>query len=238
MARERTPGFVTGDGTSGGDVVRADGIGVDYRTADGVVTAVDGVSVRVAAGAFTVLAGPSGSGKSSLLRVLGLLDRPTRGAVQLGGVDVTALDARSRRRARRDRLAYVHQRPVTNLVDDLTAADQVRFARAARGMAAIDPAEVLATFGLAHRAGARPAQLSGGEQQRLAVAMAAAVEPLVLFADEPTAELDRHHADGVIAALATVAASGRAVVVASHDPGVMDAATHVLRLREGRTVDG
>ncbi len=213
-------------------------LGVDYRTVDRVVTAVDAVSVDVHHAQLLVLAGPSGSGKSSLLRTLGLLDRPTRGTVQLDGVDTDALGNRARRQLRRRRLAYVHQRPVTNLVDDLTAAEQVRFARAARGLSAIDPLPVLERFGIAGRATARPAHLSGGEQQRLAIAMAAAVEPAVLFADEPTAELDRHHADEVIAALVQVAASGRAVVVASHDPSMVEAAHAVLHLREGRTVEG
>ena len=209
-------------------------VGVDYRTVDRVVTAVDDVSVDVQHAQMLVLAGPSGSGKSSLLRAMGLLDRPTRGGIQLGGVDTDALGNRARRQLRRRRLAYVHQRPVTNLVDDLTAAEQVRFARAARGLPAIDPMAILEQFGIDGRASARPAHLSGGEQQRLAIAMAAAVEPAVLFADEPTAELDRHHADEVIAALVQVANSGRVVVVASHDPSMVAAAHEVLRLREGR----
>lgn len=213
------------------------GLGVDYRTADRVVTAVDDVSLQVHPAQLLVLAGPSGSGKSSVLRALGLLDRPTRGSILLGEVDTDVLGNRARRRLRRQRLAYVHQRPVTNLVDDLTAAEQVRFSRAARGLSAIDPLTVLAQFGIDHRADARPAHLSGGEQQRLAIAMAAAVEPAVLFADEPTAELDRHHADEVIAALAQVAASGRAVVVASHDPHLVDAGHVVVLLREGRRVE-
>jgi ABC-type lipoprotein export system ATPase subunit len=212
-------------------------IGVDYRTIDRVVTAVDEVSVDVHHAQMLVLAGPSGSGKSSLLRALGLLDRPTRGAVRLGVIDTDALGNRGRRQLRRHRLAYVHQRPVTNLVDDLTAAEQVHFARAARGLTSIDPMTILTQFGIDGRASARPAHLSGGEQQRLAIAMAAAVEPAVLFADEPTAELDRHHADHVIAALVQVAAAGRAVVVASHDPSMVDAAHVVVRLREGRRID-
>ena len=212
------------------------GIGVDYRTADRVVTAVDDVSLDVHHAQLLVLAGPSGSGKSSVLRALGLLDRPTRGTIRVGDVDTDALSNRARRQLRRQRLAYVHQRPVTNLVDDLTAAEQVRFARAARGLPDLDPTIVLAQFGIDQRADARPAHLSGGEQQRLAIAMAAAVEPAVLFADEPTAELDRHHADEVIAALAQVAASGRAVVVASHDPHLVDVGHVIVLLREGRRV--
>jgi putative ABC transport system ATP-binding protein len=215
-------------------VLTARAVGVDYRTVDRVVTAVDDVSIDVQHAQMLVLAGPSGSGKSSLLRALGLLDRPTRGGIHLGGIDTDALGNRARRQLRRHHLAYVHQRPVTNLVDDLTAAEQVRFARAARGLPVIDPHGILTQFGIGGRSSAHPAHLSGGEQQRLAIAMAAAVEPAVLFADEPTAELDRHHADEVIAALVQVANSGRAVVVASHDPSMLSAAHVVLRLREGR----
>lgn len=215
-------------------VLRAVGIGVDYRTADRVVTAVDDVAVTVGPSSLTVLAGPSGSGKSSLLRTLGLLDRPTRGTVWLGDVDTTSLGNGARRRLRRDRLAYVHQRPVTNLVDDLTAEEQVRFASAARRRPAVDALAVLDGFGLAARAAARPAHLSGGEQQRLAIAMAAAGEPDVLFADEPTASLDRHHGAEVIAALVHAAGTGRAVVVASHDPHLIEVADVCITLHEGR----
>lgn len=218
-------------------VLQAVDLGVDYRAGDRSVTALDGVSLVVPPGSFTVLAGPSGSGKSSLLRSLGLLDRPSRGALQVAGVDVLALSDRRRRRMRRERLAYVHQRPVANLVDDLTAMEQVVFARACRGMPPGDPEAVLARFGLAHRAAAPPAALSGGEQQRLAVAMAAAASPAVLFADEPTAELDRRLADEVVAALVAAADGGGAVVAASHDPALIGAATHVVRLHEGRRVD-
>lgn len=219
-------------------VLAADGICVEYRALDRIVPAVEDVDVRIAAGSLTVIAGPSGSGKSSLLRVLGLLDRPTRGSLAIEGVDVLALSERQRRRLRRQRLAYVHQRPISNLVDELTAVEQVAFARRCRGLAPSDAAAALGAFGLGERSHSRPADLSGGEQQRLAITMATIGEPAVLFADEPTAALDRHHADEVIDALMQAAAAGRAVLVASHDPGLIAAATHVVRLREGRTEVG
>ena len=209
---------------------------VSYRAVDGEVPAVVDVSLEVHAGTLVVLAGPSGSGKSSLLRVLGLIDRPTSGSLSLAARDVLALGDRGRRRLRRTHLAYVHQRPVTNLVDDMSAHEQVAFALQARGRPPV-PATVTATlarYGLGERAQSRPAHLSGGEQQRLAIAMATAVTPVVLFADEPTAELDRHHAHEVIDALALAAADGQAVVVASHDPDLIAAAGVVVRLREGR----
>ncbi len=214
-----------------------DHIGVDYRALDGVVAAVVDVSLVVPRGALVVLAGPSGSGKSSLLRVIGLLDRPTRGSLSIDGVDVGGLSKRHRRRLRRRHLAYVHQRPVTNLVDDLTAAQQVAFAREARGLSPTDAEDVLGRFGLAHHLGSRPVQLSGGEQQRLAIAMAVASEPTVLLADEPTAELDRRHAEAVIAAIAEAAADGQTVVAASHDNDLIAAATHIVWLSEGRQVE-
>jgi len=225
------------DAGRGAVALEAVGIGVDYAAADAVVTAVDDVSLHIQHGMLVVIAGPSGSGKSSLLRTLGLLDRPTRGTVYLAGQDVTAMSERERRRLRRTRLAYVHQRPIANLVDDLSAREHVQFAGRVRGLAPLDPDGVLATFGLLDRAASRPAQLSGGEQQRLAVAVASAVHPLVLFADEPTAELDRMHADDVIDALVAVAASGQSVVVASHDPKLVAAASAVVRMREGRRID-
>jgi len=112
----------------------------------------------------------------------------------------------------------------------------VEFALQGRGRSAHRAGEVLAQFGLAARAASRPAHLSGGEQQRLAIAMAAAVAPLVLFADEPTAELDRHHAHEVIDALGRAVAAGQAVVVASHDHDLIAAAGEVVRLELGRRV--
>lgn len=217
-------------------LLQGEALCVHYRSADGVVPAVVDVALQLRAGAFVVLAGPSGSGKSSLLRVLGLIDRPTSGALTIGGRDVLALGDGGRRRLRRGQLAYVHQRPVTNLVDDLTAAEQVVFALQSRGLPVVGVLDVLTRFGLAEQASSRPAHLSGGEQQRLAIAMATAVAPSVLFADEPTAELDRHHANEVIAAIAESAAGGQAVVVASHDPEMIAAAHEVVWLREGRRV--
>ncbi len=211
-------------------VMAAEGLCVEYRALDRIVPTVEDVAINIVTGSLTVIAGPSGSGKSSLLRVLGLLDRPTRGTLVVEGVDVLAMSDRGRRRLRRGRLAYVHQRPVTNLVDDLTAADQVAFAVSCRGSEVVDAHAVLDAFGLGPRAASRPADLSGGEQQRLAIAMAAACDPAVMFADEPTSALDRHHADEVIEALVEAASGGRAVVVASHDPGLIAAATHLLRL--------
>lgn len=212
-------------------------VGVEYRALDGVVPAVVDVSLLVPRGALLVLAGPSGSGKSSLLRVLGLLDRPTRGQVSIAGIDAGALSDRRRRQLRRRQLAYVHQRPVTNLVDDLVAGQQVAFARQVRGLPPTDAAAVLGRFGLAHHLDSHPVQLSGGEQQRLAIAMAVAGEPTVLLADEPTAELDRHHAEEVIDAISRAAADGQTVVVASHDHDLIAAATHLVWLSEGRQVE-
>ena len=217
-------------------LAQASSLSVVYRAADGPVAAVTDVSLAVRRGSLVVLAGPSGSGKSSLLRVLGLLDRPTAGALTIGGRDVLSLGDRARRRTRRAHLAYVHQRPVTNLVDDLTAGEQVAFARQARRHPTGRAEEVLARFDLTARRDARPAHLSGGEQQRLAIAMAVAVAPWVLFADEPTAELDRHHAHEVIDALVSAAAGGQAVVVATHDADLIEAAGDVVRLEMGRRV--
>ena len=166
--------------------------------------------------------------------MLCLIDRPTSGSLALAGRDVLALGERGRRRLRRSTLAYVHQRPVTNLVDDLRAHEQVAFALQARGRRDVPVAAALDRYGLGERSRSRPGHLSGGEQQRLAIAMATAVRPVVLLADEPTAELDRHHAHEVTAALQLAAAGGQAVVVASHDHDLIAAADRVIRLSEGR----
>lgn len=214
-------------------VLRATEIGVDYRADDRVVTALHDVSLVVERQSFAVLAGPSGSGKSSLLRVLGLLDPPTRGGLIIGGEDVLAMSARRRRSWRRRHLAYVHQRPITNLVDDLRAGEQLETARRLRGLARADPQPVLEAFGLGAHTRARPTALSGGEQQRLAFAMAMACNPTLIFADEPTAELDRAHADDVTQAIRTAVDAGATAVVASHDPDLLAAADTVLWLHDG-----
>ncbi len=202
---------------------------VEHRSIGATVRAVDGISADVAPGSFTVLAGPSGSGKSTLIRLLAGFDVPNAGSVQVAGRRLAG--ARQRRRLRRRAVAVIHQRPLSNLLADLTAEQHIRFARQVRRSAA--GASPLESVGLSHRAHAVPWQLSGGEQQRLAVAMAMASEVPLVLADEPTAELDSDHAAAVIDALTALCEQGRTVVVASHDSDVISRATQLVRLADG-----
>jgi putative ABC transport system ATP-binding protein/macrolide transport system ATP-binding/permease protein len=209
-----------------------------YRTATESVTALDGVSLQIPRARVTVVVGPSGSGKSSLLRLLACIDRPDSGEVTLAGQRVEGLRARARRRLRRRQVAYLFQRPGENLLPYLDAAAQVRLAAALRG-ARVDDDDVhglLDRLGLAGRADHRPGQLSGGEQQRLAVACGVVGGPALVVADEPTAELDTAAAERVLAAIADLAASGVGFVLSSHDPRVMAVADAVVGLDHGRVV--
>ena len=210
-----------------------------YRVAGAEVVALDGVDKEFPAGAVTTVVGPSGSGKSSLLRILALVDRPSTGSVRIRREEVGCVGIRGRRLLRRTEIGYLFQDPAANLVPSLDATEQLRFAARLRGLPP-DTAEVgrlLALLGLEHRARHLPAQLSGGEQQRLAVAGAVLGRPSIVIADEPTAELDSGSADRVLDAFADLAGEQVAFVLSSHDPRVVERSAHLLRLDRGRPVE-
>ncbi|HJQ41488.1 MAG TPA: ATP-binding cassette domain-containing protein [Jatrophihabitantaceae bacterium] len=210
-----------------------------YRV-DGVDTpALRGITKDFPAGRLTVVAGPSGCGKSTLLRLLACVDRPTSGVIAIEGHSVGDATTRMRRRLRRRRLGYLYPDPVDNLVEYLTAAEQLRLASRLRGHRITDAeiAETLEQFGLGHRLDHRPAELSGGEQQRVSVACALVARPALVVADEPTAELDSVAADSVLDGVRVLCDAGTAFVIASHDPTVIDRADALLRLDHGRTVE-
>lgn len=232
--------------TAGGADVTVVGEGLVrvYRSGTGEAHALRGVDVTFRAGAVTAIAGPSGSGKSSLLRMLALHDLPSAGRLVLLGHEVGTLRRRALRRLRRRHVSFVEQRSSRGLFPHLTAAEHVRqvaVLRAADGVAgpargrvaAVDEVAVLRTVGLEHRADHRPRTLSGGEQQRLAVALALLGTPDVVVADEPTAELDHANTDAVLAALAGAADRGSTVVLSTHDERALRVADRVLRLRHG-----
>jgi putative ABC transport system ATP-binding protein len=210
------------------------GLVKEYATATGTVRALKGVDAAFPAGRVTAVVGPSGSGKSSLLRILACVDRPTAGSVRIGGVDVAALGARGRRRVRRRQVGYVFQQPGDNLLPYLTAREQLELAARLRGGRQRREADrLLAALGLEHRAGHRPEQLSGGEQQRLAFAAAVVGGPALVVADEPTAELDNEAGERLMQAVLGLREQGTSLVLSSHDPVVTSAVDGILRLHDG-----
>ncbi len=210
-----------------------------YRQSGRVVTALDDVDLEIAAGEFVTIQGPTGGGKSTLLQLLGALDRPTSGSIALDGADIaTASDAELGRVRARD-VGFVFQG--FNLIPTLTARENVdmgleplRLAKAERADRVDD---ALARVGLADRADHRPGELSGGQQQRVAIARAIAKRPRVLLADEPTGNLDEGIRDEILGALQALHADGLTLVVVTHDSAVAHRAERRLRLERGRVRD-
>jgi putative ABC transport system ATP-binding protein len=212
-------------------LIRLDHVTKSYRS--GARPALSDVSVEIEPAEFVFLVGASGSGKSTLLRLLGCVDRPDRGSIEIDGVETAGLSRGRRIALRRRRLGFMFQAPADNLLDYVTVRGHLRLAAQLRGTGAdqIDP--LLARLGLADRARHLPKQLSGGEQQRVAIAFAALGPPALLVADEPTGQLDHSTVDSVLDAFRTMAETGVAVVAATHDPAVARRADRVVRMRDG-----
>lgn len=213
-----------------------------FESATGRVQAVRGVDLRIGAGRAVAVVGPSGSGKSSLLRMIGGLDEPSAGDVYIDGVNLARLSRGARCRVRARLLAHVHQRPIDNLLAHLTAVDQVVRVASMRHVGQMQAYEMLQKLGLSERANHFPHELSGGEQQRLAFARAAVGNPVLIIADEPTAELDTASSERVLDAVVDLVADDITVLLATHDPRVLERADEVITLRDGSvssvTVDG
>ena len=217
--------------------LRAEGLTKTFRAPSGeAVPVLAGIDLRVDAGEFVAITGASGSGKSTLLNVLGLLEPADGGAVWYGDDQVSAWSRRAQGAARGRHVGFVFQSFL--LLSSLTALDNVLLA--ARYVGGVDEArrrharELLGAFGLAARAGHYPAQLSGGEQQRVAFCRAVLNDPPLLLADEPTGNLDDVNGAVILEALRARARAGGAVVVVTHRPDVARDATAVLHLRAGK----
>jgi putative ABC transport system ATP-binding protein len=221
-----------------GVAVQAKNLVKIYRAGTAEVRALDGISADFAAGELTAIMGPSGSGKSTFMHVLAGLERPTSGAARIGGVDVTTLSDKALTRLRRTDLGFVFQS--FNLVPSLTAADNIVLPLRLDGRRA-DPDwfdAVIDTVGLRNRLHHRPAELSGGQQQRVAVARALVTRPTVVFADEPTGNLDSTASTEVLSFLRrSVREHGQTTVMVTHDPHAASFANRVLFLKDGRFVD-
>jgi putative ABC transport system ATP-binding protein len=202
------------------------------------VRALDGVTVDFPSRQLTAVMGPSGSGKSTLMHCLAGLDSLTSGSIQLGGIDLSEMTEKERTIVRRDHVGFVFQ--AFNLVPTLTARENITLP-ADLGHHRIDAGwldEVIAAIGLRHRLDHRPGQLSGGEQQRVAIARALAGRPEIVFADEPTGNLDSRAAEGILTFLQhAVEELGQTIVMVTHDPNAASYGGRVLFLKDGRIVD-
>ncbi|MCX4390751.1 ABC transporter ATP-binding protein [Micromonospora peucetia] len=220
-----------------GVAVTARGLSRRYGSGQAVVVALDNVDVDFAAGQFTAIMGPSGSGKSTLMHCLAGLDRPTSGSVRIGDADLASLDDKRLTLLRRDRVGFVFQK--FNLLPALTAEENIvlPLAIAGRRPERAWLRQVVAAVGLADRLRHRPAELSGGQQQRVAVARALITKPWVIFADEPTGNLDSRSGAEVLRLLReAVDTLGQTVIMVTHDPSAAGHADRVVFLADGRPV--
>jgi putative ABC transport system ATP-binding protein len=209
-----------------------------YGTGQAKVVALDGVDLELYAGEFTAVMGPSGSGKSTLMHCLAGLDQLTSGQVLIGDTDLSSLSEKQLTELRRDRIGFVFQ--AFNLVPTLTARENIvlptRLAGRKPDQARFD--EVIAAVGLADRLEHRPSELSGGQQQRVAVARALAADPAIVFADEPTGNLDSATSAEILSFMRNATREmGQTIVMVTHDPSAAAYAGRVLFLADGRIVD-
>jgi len=217
-------------------VVRLRGLTRSFSQGGETIEVLRGVDLTIAPGEIVALLGPSGSGKSTMLQAIGLLEGGFGGSIEIAGTDASRLDAGDRTRMRREHLGFVYQ--FHHLLPDFTAEENVMLpqlvAGVARASARERARELLVALGLERRMEHRPSQLSGGEQQRVAVARALAIRPSLVLADEPTGNLDEHTADKVLAQfLELVRGTGSAALVATHNERLAARMDRVVRLHEG-----
>ncbi len=217
-------------------VLQTTGLTRSFTQGGETIAVLRGIDLAIAPGEIVALLGPSGSGKSTLLQAVGLLEGGFEGSIRIAGVEAAKLNAHDRTIVRRDQLGFVYQ--FHHLLPDFNATENVVLPQlvhgATRAKADARATELLTQLGLGHRLTHRPSQLSGGEQQRVAVARALANEPALVLADEPTGNLDEHTADIVFAEfIRLVREQGTAALVATHNERLAARMDRVLRLHEG-----
>ena len=218
-------------------VVSASGLVRSYGEADTEVNALRGVSIEIEEARLTAIMGPSGSGKSTLMHILAGLDKPTEGSVSIAGVEITGMNDKQLTRLRRDHIGFVFQ--FFNLLPMLTAEENILLPLSIAGEKPEREwlEELLETVGIAGRSTHRPSQLSGGQQQRVSIARALISKPSVLFADEPTGNLDSNTSKDVLALLRhSVEELGQTTVMVTHDASAAALADRILFLADGEIV--
>jgi putative ABC transport system ATP-binding protein len=225
------------DDDATGPVVTASGVSRRYGEGDTAVTALRDVSVDIDRGKLTAVMGPSGSGKSTLMHILAGLDKPSDGSVTVDGTEITTLNDDALTRLRRDNIGFVFQ--FFNLLPMLTAKENMLLPMAIAGREPDDDwlNTVIDETGLRDRLSHRPSELSGGQQQRVAIGRALLSRPTVLFADEPTGNLDSNSSEEILALLRrSVDSVGQTVVMVTHDPKAAAIADRLLFLSDGQIV--
>ncbi len=212
------------------------GVTKEYRVGGQAVRALDDVGLRIEPGEFTSIIGPSGSGKSTLLHLLGALDSPDAGSIRFRGEEIGALDEEQQSAFRRHQVGFVFQ--FFNLLPTLSAWENVAIPKLLDGTglrrARPRALQLLDRVGLGQRAEHRPAELSGGQMQRVAVARALIMDPPLILADEPTGNLDSKTGAAILELLGEIAGSGSSVVMVTHDMGAVTYCDRVITLRDGR----
>lgn len=218
--------------------IRVSALKKHFQMGHATVRALDGVDLEIPAGSFTVVMGPSGSGKSTLLYLLGGLDRPSAGQIEVNGARLDQMDENQLALFRRKTVGFIFQS--FNLIQSMTARENVGFPMQFAGIPARErdrhALQLLARVGLGDRSGHRPNELSGGQQQRVAVARALVNDPALILADEPTGNLDTSSGNSIMHLLAELHEQGRTVLVVTHDPRMTRFATHKIFLLDGKVV--
>ena len=219
-------------------MIRLDGVRKTFKTGETEINALDGVSLEIERGEFVAIMGQSGSGKSTMMNIIGLLDRPDEGAYLLSGQNVAGLSEHARARLRGTAFGFVFQS--YSLLPRMTALEQVELPLIYQGVPdrRRRAAEALVRVGLADRIRHRPTQLSGGQQQRVAIARSLVVNPLVVLADEPTGALDTATGHEVMTLLSDlVEQHGMTIILVTHEPEVAAFAHRSIRMRDGQIVE-
>jgi len=217
-------------------LIRTEDVAKVYECGDISTAALRGVTMEIAKGSFTCIVGPSGHGKSTLMHLIGGLDRPTAGSVYVDGTDLCCLDNRSLARLRGEKIGFVFQ--FFNLLPGLTAKENVETSMMLSGIPekaqAARSRELLALVGLADKANSRPSQLSGGQQQRIAIARALANDPDILLMDEPTGNLDSAAEKEVMEILHALHRQGKTIIIVTHNNDIAEQAQQIIQVKDGR----